>query len=160
MDIILKKSEIELAIASDIAIKGDLIIQNGNLIRSTYDSSWTHAYHLYFYIGNSIIASTDRDLNVPRPSSQFLEKYVEEYNKKQQITKVLIEFESVTNPDIIKTKNNIITIKRLKNSWNKSELKKELKKAMFVYAFSSTSQRSYSIEEFDIEFEEWFNKMY
>ena len=80
--------------------------------------------------GNSGLFKT----KLPQPSQQFIEKYIEEYNKGQQITECLVEYEDIYpehftyNPseNIITRlkvdKNNTITIKKLKDSWNKEEV--------------------------------------
>ena len=71
---------------------------------------------------------------LPQPSQQFIEKYIEEYNKGQQITECLVEYEDIYpehftyNPseNIITRlkvdKNNTITIKKVKDSWNREEV--------------------------------------
>jgi len=78
---------------------------------------------------------------LPQPSQQFIEKYIESYNKGKIITDVLVEYNSEyiqTYPrsgrdcggnekyEFIETlkinsKDNTITIKELKNSWNREE---------------------------------------
>ena len=120
------------------------------------------------YINDSkkIIATTDKSLKIPRkdthlnavwkldgallpqPSQSFIEKYIEEYNKGNQIEEVMVEYEE----DLIKVYDNLgghpgghwelnpetngiklfvkcdntITIKNIKESWNREELKKIL----------------------------------
>lgn len=92
-----------------------------------------------------IIASTDTSLNekdrfngkswndlLPQPSQQFIEKYIESYNKGEIITDVLVEYElglnniagDYKNIEILKVnpKDNTITIKKLKDSWNREEV--------------------------------------
>ena len=106
-----------------------------------------------------IIATTDKSLNVksfinygkesgkevdvllPQPSQSFIEKYVEEYNKGNIITEVMVEydyrvksgtidehkkglagyeyFELKVNP-----KDNTITIRKTKDSWNREEVER------------------------------------
>lgn len=107
-------------------------------------------------LAKKIIATTDTSLKIPRkdshpnsiwkldgallpqPSQQFIEKYIEEYNKGQQITECLVEYEDIYpehftyNPseNIITRlkvdKNNTITIKKVKDSWNREEVIKLL----------------------------------
>lgn len=89
-----------------------------------------------------IIASTDKNLNLPEPSPQFVEKYVEEYNKRNFIDNVDVLFQTDWNPETIMCmegygdnpdkhpyvpkpkvdKNNYITITKIKDSWSKDEL--------------------------------------
>ena len=99
-----------------------------------------------------IIATTDTSLiceqerflkgyksELPKPSQQFIEKYIEEYNKGNVITEVLVEVEE-TYIDPIGNKSdcklddteinyhlkldsqNIITIRKQKDSWSREEL--------------------------------------
>ena len=104
-----------------------------------------------------IIATTDTSLkifagkgdicdlyyNLPQPSQQFIEKYIEEYNKGNIITDILVEYDVITlNEDWsqrpvvvtndyklkINPKDNTITIKKLKDNWNREELKVLFKK--------------------------------
>lgn len=69
---------------------------------------------------------------LPQPSQSFIEKYVTEYNKGNVITDVLVEYEAIGNwrhaafvhtQDIPKvSKNNTITIKKVKDSWTRKEV--------------------------------------
>lgn len=78
---------------------------------------------------------------LPQPSQQFIEKYIESYNKGEIITDALVEYEmrhtgwtedqsEYTYDEFIKVnpKDNTITIKRLKESWNRKELSEKLHK--------------------------------
>ncbi len=100
-----------------------------------------------------IIASTDKSLtyhpegndkyvdrNLPQPSPQLIEKYIESYNAGTPITDVLVEYEnsrpySTSGKEYgakefieanlqlkVNSKDNTITIKKLKNQWNIQEL--------------------------------------
>lgn len=46
-----------------------------------------------------VLATTDTSLNLPQPSKQFIEKYIEEYNKGNVITDVLVEYELISNEE-------------------------------------------------------------
>jgi len=70
---------------------------------------------------------------LPKPSQQFIEKYIEFYNKGEVITDVLVEYEWIdclyhvektTRKKVVKTnyKDNTITIKKLKDIWNREEV--------------------------------------
>ena len=91
--------------------------------------------------GNSGLFKT----KLPQPSQQFIEKFIEEYNRGNVITDVLIEYELISNeeyfgntvnPDYdvpyfdeklkINPKDNTITIKKVKDSWNREEVEKLL----------------------------------
>ncbi len=76
---------------------------------------------------------------LPQPSQSFIEVFVEEYNKGNIITEVMVEYENNTPKFIpidkfnskdlqdyiklkINPKDNTITIRKIKDSWNKEEL--------------------------------------
>jgi hypothetical protein len=70
---------------------------------------------------------------LPQPSQQFIEKYIECYNKDEIITDVLVEYNSSNDsldyggvyiPSSLKInpKDNTITIKKLKESWTREEV--------------------------------------
>lgn len=90
-----------------------------------------------------IIGTTDTSLTLsdqyhiydilPQPSQQFIEKYIECYNKNEVITEVLVEcfyssggFSHIQNIKV-NPKDNTITIKKLKDSWNREEVIELLK---------------------------------
>lgn len=77
---------------------------------------------------------------LPQPSQQFIEKYIESYNKGEVIDDVLVEYEEINiglnltrgikylvntfeNKLKINPKDNTITIKKLKDSWNRKEIR-------------------------------------
>ena len=77
-----------------------------------------------------IIATTDVSLGLPQPSEQFIQKYIEEYNKGNIITDVLVEYEYLLN-DMgvipywclkINPKDNTITIRKVKENYTKEEV--------------------------------------
>lgn len=98
-----------------------------------------------------IIATTDSSLTkemysisfgkyqepLPQPSQAFIEKYVEKYNKGNQITDVLVEYVDNGHEDwcertdqpiwveklvpYINNKDHTITIKKMKDSWSRDE---------------------------------------
>jgi len=100
----------------------------------------------FFY--KKIIATTDTNISsteitpfgrqFTKPSQQFIEKYIESYNKGNIITDVLVEYEDkfigkcipdengchCYDKNIVKInpKDNTITIKKLKDSWNREEV--------------------------------------
>ena len=97
-----------------------------------------------------IIATTDTSLIIgvpqfikgylPQPSQSFIEKYVTEYNKGNVITDVLVEYENnydlcyytpaggieccdkIDNWQLKVSKDNTITIKKVKDSWSREEV--------------------------------------
>jgi len=84
-----------------------------------------------------VIATTDKSLNLPEPSQSFIQKYISEYNKGNIITEILVEYEEIVKPKNcsdfynecfinVDSKNNTITIKKVKNCWNREEVIKLL----------------------------------
>lgn len=111
-----------------------------------------------------VIATTDKSLFfdknglIPEPSIGFINKYIEEYNKGNIITEVLVEYEDSTgydddnqpmtqggniwNENLLKInpKDNTITIKPVKQTWTKEEVIKYCSTAFFTgYANGSIS---------------------
>ena len=102
-------------------------------IIATTDSSLWRPSHKY---ASAVIL-------LPQPSQQFIEKFIEEYNRGNVITDVLIEYELISNEEYfgntinpdddvpyfderlkINSKDNTITIKKVKDSWNREEVLK------------------------------------
>ena len=111
-------------------------------------------------------------IKLPQPSQQFIEKYIESYNKNEVITNVLVEYEvymqrqsnsgttryilskdnksyDKVNFDRVPTllgtkvnsKDNTITIKKLKDSWNRDEVVKLLEEyRQFTWSHGSSIQ--------------------
>lgn len=90
-----------------------------------------------------IIVTTDKSLEVvskginpvyeklPQPSQQFIEKYVEDYNKGNIITDVMVEYITTYRNTVLGVmpeqklkidKDNCITTYKLKNSWSREEV--------------------------------------
>jgi hypothetical protein len=112
-------------------------------------------------ISKKIIATTNNSLeiqgdhstwveNLPQPSQQFIEKYIESYNRGDVITDVLVEYEmkhtgwtedqsEYTYDEFLKIdrKNNTITIKKLKDSWNREEVINLIKLFANNYPYAS-----------------------
>lgn len=145
-----------LYIISDDEIKeGDWIVKLSDnvIIKANSQSDYRH------YIYKKIIAATDSSLlnpniniksplynilgekfkSLPQPSQQFIERYIESYNKGEVITDVLVEYqedrpykdnEFVVFYDNVKInpKDNTITIKKIKDNWNREEVVELIKK--------------------------------
>lgn len=165
-----------LYIISDDEIKeGDWVIDSGGIIRKVDRINEEGRLHLSDLFAltihpkscKKIISTTDTSLTIdciqecklttnihyskllPQPSQQFIEKYIEEYNKGNIIKDVLVEYElipfSKNAPNRergsrlkINSKDNTITIKKLKDSWNREEVENLLYK--ITEDFSSSSR--------------------
>ena len=98
-----------------------------------------------------IIASTDTSLGLPQPSTAFIDKYITEYNKGNIIEMVMVEYFKIHvgwEPDysfedegiegsketyqfIPKiSKDNTITISKVKDSWSREEVIELIKSAV------------------------------
>ena len=97
----------------------------------------------------SDIHSVKVNILLPEPSQQFIQKYIEEYNKGNIITDVLVEYELISNEEYflntinpdddvpyfdedlkINPKDNTITIKKVKDSWNREEILNDIEQAI------------------------------
>lgn len=117
-----------------------------------------------------IIATTDKSLtekiealgtgstyvfNLPQSSQSFIKKFVEEYNKGNVITDVMVEYELCHGkngyvPELkINPKDNTITIHKCKDSWSSEEMRQKLNDYR-LYAKNT----NLSIEMFDKWIEE------
>jgi len=100
-----------------------------------------------------IIATTDTSLNLPQPSQQFIEKYIESYNKGEVIINVLVEYEELKDEAFrtylirpkTNNKDNTITIKKLKDSWSRKEVINNLK-TMHINLYGADK---YALEQVD-----------
>lgn len=135
-----------------------------------------------------IIATNDENLVVnnktafakllPQPSQQFIEKYIEEYNKGNIINEILVEVEE-DKGYCTKSKNdkckygllvdcgccefgryklkldsqNQITIRKQKNSWNKSDISRLVRKLK-----SLPKERQLEITDSVESFDEWIEE--
>ena len=107
------------------------IDDNCKKIIATTDSSLWRPSHKY---ASDVIL-------LPQPSQQFINKYIEEYNRGNMITDVLIEYELISNEEYfgntvnpdddvpyfderlkINSKDNTITIKKVKDSYSREEV--------------------------------------
>ncbi len=109
-----------------------------------------------------IIATTDKSLGLPEPSPQFIEEYIEEWNKGNKIIKVMVDYVLDINSYkgsaclkdcyILKVdKNNYITITKVKDSWNKEEV---IELCFHAYNLRSTDKQVRSTKEMN----EWIEQ--
>ena len=97
-----------------------------------------------YYSVKPIISTTNNDMSIfdlllPQPSQQFIEKYIEEFNKGNTITEVDVEYEKNKLYPMIQNNNirlkinpdNTINIKPTKDSWNREEVVNLLYKSRF-----------------------------
>ena len=113
-----------------------------------------------------IATTTDSSLGLPQPSQQFIQKFVEEYNKGNIITDVLVEYELISNEEYfgntvnpdddvpyfderlkINHKDNTITIKKAKDSYTKEEVENLIYTAMKDRCYTTIAEWKKWIEE-------------
>lgn len=117
------------------------------------------------YFCKKIIATTDSYLiegdqswNLPCPSKSFIDKYVEEYNKGNKIEDIIVEYEEKYDGDClsdddcdadgydpeyfpkINPKDNTITIRKIKDSWNRVELMSIIREVIKLTKRDATHQ--------------------
>ena len=115
------------------------------IVKSTCDVSREANKNIGFW--EKVIATTDKTLSqtnrteIPQPSQQFIQKYIEEYNRGNIITDVLVEYELISNEEYflntinpdenvpyfdedlkINPKYNTISIKKVKDSFTLQEI--------------------------------------
>lgn len=114
---------------------------------------------------------------LPKPSNSFISKFIEAYNQGKPITKVMVEYETIEDEKwtnkakeakysqetwegikklcvpILKVnpKDNTITIKRVKDSWNREELEKKCRSAFKAGGYHGIWNGAYSNEDKWIE---------
>lgn len=143
-------------ITSDEEIKKDdwYLDTQTKEIKQYIDTSRTNSENILWNSCKKIIATTNSKLSttsrteIPQPSPKFIEKYIEEYNKGNQITEVLVEVEinyeqNLQNTDRFTKEEDIpliesaslkldsqnqITIRKQKDNWNKEEVIKLIDK--------------------------------
>ena len=122
-----------------------------------------------------IIASTNENMYIlhdngvlgqgvtrfPQPSQAFIEKYVKQYNKGNIITDVLVEYGMSSTPinntisiadyihdfkPKVNSKDNTITIRKLKDSWSRDEVENLLWEIRDFHLNTPTSIGGYSLE--------------
>jgi len=112
----------------------------------------------------------NKHLQLPQPSQQFIEKFIFCYNLGEIITDVLVEYEKIQwnldkqgslrqEPEFklkINPKDNTITIKKLKDSWNREEVKQLLWKA-YTHNFPKMSTEEIS-KELIPTFDRWIKE--
>ena len=151
--------------------------ENGDLVDIVYQVK-NIEFELRTSTEKKIIATTDSSLwrpshkyasdviLLPQPSQQFIEKFIEEYNRGNVITDVLIEYELISNEEYfgntvnpdddvpyfdeklkINPKDNTITIKKVKDSWNREEVENLIYAAMKDRCYTTVSEWRKWIEE-------------
>lgn len=148
-----------LYILSDDEIKeSDWFIQENSVLRTCYDLEWKGFYKIIATTDSSLVkegldqdgfqTKWNKDYHLPQPSQSFIKKFIEEYNKGNIITDVMVEYEEwhvvkmptdfMNHLDItkglpiidgtqrvelkLKVKDNTITIKKIKDSWSRDEV--------------------------------------
>ena len=150
-------------ILSDEEIKeGDWYIQESQIFQ--YKGYYSINQLPKFNYTKKIIASTDPSLKLPQPFQAFIEKYIKAYNKGDKIEDVMVEYDEEwinSNPkyDTLKiSKDNIITIKEVKDSWSRKEIERLLEKAYDAGYDSGYENSPIAPDEKDREnptFDEW-----
>lgn len=101
-------------------------------IIATTDKSLQIKYNSAYFTGYTRVGYK----SLAQPSQSFIEVFIKEYNKGNVITKVMVEYDEIWNiggvekaSDVgphyflkVNPKDNTITIKKLKDSWNRDEM--------------------------------------
>ena len=160
-------------IISDDKIKGSdycYSYKTNKIVKSTCDVSREANKNIGFW--KKVIATTDKSLSqtnrteIPQPSEQFIKKFVEEYNRGNIITDVLVEYELISNEEYfgntvnpdddvpyfderlkINHKDNTITIKKVKDSYTKEEVENLIYTAMKDRCYTTIAEWKKWLEE-------------
>lgn len=111
---------------------------------------------------------------LPQPSQQFIEKFIEEYNRGNVITDVLIEYELISNEEYfgntvnpdddvpyfdeklkINPKGNNIIIKIAKDSWSREEV---IEFGNKVKEYCKNGWKSDSLHRVFFEWDKWIEE--
>ena len=111
---------------------------------------------------------------LPQPSQQFINKYIEEYNKGNVITDVLVEYELISNEEYfgntvnpdddvpyfdeklkINPKDNNIIIKIAKDSWSREEV---IEFGNKVKEYCKNGWKSDSLHRVFFEWDKWIEE--
>ena len=144
-----------LYITSDDEIKeGDWITDGKKVYKAPNIDGFIGLYKIIATTDSSLFIDNSTTSNVdyralPQPSQQFIEKYVEEYNKGNQIVNVLVEYDLDIDDNFVSnavketakqtysykdswkpkvSKDNTITIRKVKDSWSRDEVVELIKK--------------------------------
>ena len=165
-------------IGDNISIKQCTLNNGGNInFKGGWYSGSTNCKKIIATTDTSLNYETpfygmDEDNNFPQPSQQFIEKYIEEYNNGNIITDIKVEYKRVfetiakgmighPEDDIswwneklkINPKDSTITIKKLKDSWNREEIIEQMWSA---YKAANTVFEDESALR--IEFDNWIDQ--
>ena len=167
-------------IGDNISIKQCTLNNGGNInFKGGWYSGSTNCKKIIATTDTSLNYETpfygmDADNNFPTPSQQFITKYIEEYNKGNIIADVLVEYKRVfetvakgmighPEDDIswwneklkINPNDNTITIKKLKDSWNREEYAADVKRLCNLLYFSSNRDVDFNTKE---ELDNWIDQ--
>lgn len=156
-----------LYITSDKEIKkGDWFVRGYRLLQATFNFGPVDNNNIN--IDKKILATTNSSLCITkqngnlgqaiillnRPSDAFIQKYIEEYNKGNVITDVMVEYEMNKYPDLHNVKedlkvapDNTITIKSVPESWDDIYLKwyQQAEEGVDVTYFKAWLKQNYKV---------------
>ena len=105
-----------------------VLISRHKKIIATTDTSLISINEQYFDVNKSRKSAILEQKTLPQPPQQFMQKYIEEYNKGNVITRVEIEYNPpYLNPEYNKeslkiNSDSTINIKPIKDSWSREEV--------------------------------------
>ena len=137
-----------------------------------------YSYNKDVEVRKKIIASTDISLGLPQPSTAFIEKYINEYNKGNIIERVMVDYykghvnvykESIPIDCKVSyfnefgefeglkvSKDNTITISKVKDAWSRAEVIALIDEA-YQLGYNSPHSEIPDLEEMN-ELNHWISK--
>lgn len=107
----------------------------------------------------------DYNCSVPKLSEEFVKAYIEAYNAGNPITEVDVEYESLIDETSAKylvneylkvnPKDNTVTIRKIKDSWNRKEIEALLSEA---YQQGRSDGLMYDMEHHVMGFDNWIKQ--
>lgn len=135
-------------------------VKDSKKIIATTDNSLTYQFEQMDY--------SMKSYRLPQPSQSFIERYCSEYNKGNQIKDILVEVEEkyINGINMIDgmefklkvDKSNNITIKPIKDSWNREEVKELCWQAYIKHLYIDDKISQRNVTKSIDPFKEWINK--
>lgn len=121
---------IETIITNTQFVGGNYCTVSEQKIIATTDASLISINEQYFDVNKSRKSAVLEQKTLPKIPQQFIEKWIEEYNKGNVITEVMVEYNKKGIIQRGRGGERTITIRKIKESWNREEVIELLHKSL------------------------------